>query len=259
MGNLFDSYNVEPKKGKDFTIGDCHNAIFISESDRIFCYQGLYLNDEDGSSARIFKQPYHLRKYHSIDAEILDEVKGFYRVENGCILLDNYIDNGFYGNNLYKKIDCGIHFPCPDNYYAVVVNGRDDENLTRGIFGLIHEEIEALLEAYAITMGTNRVYGTYPRLTRSTTGSNYCELTETWIPRQFPYIAFNESMYEFSHISLYGFYRHVQLVTGKKINSVFSKCLLKSGGTEDILKRVFDIDTQHLCYTKVNKTILENE
>ena len=73
MGSLFESYNIEAKKGEDYTIGDFHNAIFISETDRIFCYQGLYLNDEDGSSTRIFKQPHYLRKYHSTDAEILND------------------------------------------------------------------------------------------------------------------------------------------------------------------------------------------
>ncbi len=251
MGALFDHYDVEPVMGKDITIGDCFPEVFISDTDTIFCYIGICLSDIDRRNQASFIQPYYMRGMHSTDKKTSKETTGFYRMIDGCIFLDNYIDADLYSEHLYKKIDCGIRFPAPDNYYAVFVNKEEDPDLTRGIFGLTHEEITSLLEAYAKAMGIYHEYTTYPRLTKSPRSVNYCDITDLWIPERFPYVAFNDSGYHFSHVSLWGFYRHIQLLTGYKINSVFSKALLKFGVNEEILNRVFNIGTRIFYQTKV--------
>jgi hypothetical protein len=173
--------------------------------------------------------------------------------------LDDYIDNGVHSNRLYKKIKCGIRFPCPDNYYAVFVDRIEDENLTRAIFGLTHEEITSLLDAYAITMGTHSDYGVYPRLTKSPRNTNFCDITDIWIPKWFPYVAFKDSNYDFSHVSLWGFYRHIQLLTGYNINSLMSRCLLKAGANETTLQRIFNMDIGYGYSTKVTDRIVNED
>lgn len=258
MGALFERYNVEPIKGADITIGNSFPEVFVSESDEIFCYAGICLSDKEHRRKASFMHPYYMTKKHSTDKEISKEIKSFYRIINGFIAPDNYVDDGIYGNYLYKRIECNVKFPMPDNYYAVLVNHEEDADLTRGVFGLTHNEITAILYAYAKTMGTNQEYVTYPRLTKSVRSVNYCDLTDTWIPEGFPYVAFCNSDYDFSHVSLWGFYRHIQLLTNYRIDSAFSRVLLKSGADEKILERIFNLKIQSFYRTKVTKDIFDN-
>ena len=65
----------------------------------------------------------------------------------------------------------------------------EDEDLTRKIFGLTYDELTELLDAYAKIMGTYRDFYTYPKLTRSIKNTNFCDMTELWIPKTFPYVA----------------------------------------------------------------------
>ena len=251
MGELFDRYDGEVMRGKEITISDCFLNVFISQSDEVFCYSGICLDKTDNRS--LFMNPYYMAGKHSTDKEISNKITGFYRIVNGYISLDNYVDYGTYSNHFYKRIDCAIRFPHPDNYYAVFVDNQEDEDLTRAIFGLTHEEITSLLDAYAITMGTYHEYSVYPKLTKSQRSSHSCDITDFWIPERFPYVAFKDSGYDFSHVSLFGFYRHIQLLTGYKTNSVFSKALIKSGVSDKILERVFNLNIYNLYCAKVIK------
>ena len=82
-------------------------------------------------------------------------------------------------------------------------------------------------------------------------------MTGLWIPEQFPYVAFNESGCDFSHISLWSFYRHIQLLTRGKLNSAFSQALMKVGACEEVLRRVFDIGRTLFYLEKVTKDTLK--
>ena len=255
MGYLFDRYDEEPMRGKDITIGDSFFQVFISLSDEVFCYTGVCKNKKDVYEQSLFVHPYYMTGKHSTDKEISEKVKGFYRIIDGYVTLDDYVDSEKYGTRLYKRLDCRIKFPYPDNYYAIFVNNEEDCDVTRKVFGLTYEEIISLLDAYALTMGTYHEYGSYPRLTRSPRSANYCDITETWIPEGFPYIAFKDSGYDFSHVSLFGFYRHIQLLTGYKIDSVISKALLKHGASEEALERIFNLN---ICNSYLTKAIKNN-
>ena len=105
-------------------------------------------------------------------------------------------------------------------------------------------------------MGTNYEFSTYPKLTRSIKNTNFCDITDGWIPEAFPYIAFKESGYDFSHVSFFGFYRHIQLLTGREMNSLISRALLQSGLNEDILKTVFGIGCNLYSQPKVTSDII---
>ena len=119
-----------------------------------------------------------------------------------------------------------------------------------------YDDITELIEAYGKMMGTYRELYTYPKLTRSFNNTNFCDITELWIPETFPYVAFNDSSYDFSHVSLYGFYRHIQLLTEYKLTSLVSQALMKSGLCEDILKKVFNIGRGFFYQTKATRDII---
>ncbi len=255
MGKLFDRYDVEPMKGKDITIGKHLPEIFVSDTDKIFFYPGVSLRDDEQRRRASFMHPYYLHGKHSTDEQTSRKTNGFYRIMEGCIVLDDFVDKDFLSDCTYKRINAGVKLPCPDSYYAVFVNQEEDEDLTRGVFGLTYVELTSLLDAYAKVMGTYCEYFTYPKLTRSIKSENFCDMTELWIPEQFPYIAFSDSGYDFSHVSLFGFYRHVQLLTGCKINSAVSRALLKSGIDEEVLNRLFAIGKGFFYQTKVTKNI----
>ena len=258
MGCLYDYYDVKPIKGKDITIGEHFPQVFISKSDEVFCYTGMCLNENPESTKSLFMQPYYLKGIHSTDKLASKEILAFYRIVDGCITLDKYVDDGFYSNRLYKKINCIIKFPCVYGHYEVIANSTEDEELTRKIFGLTYYETTQFLEAYAKTMGTYSEYISRPRLTKNSKNSNYCDLTGVWIPEQFPYVAFQDSGYDFSHVSLYGFYRHIQLLTGYNIDSVFSRALIKQGADETTLNRIFKIDLCDSYYVRILKDTLTN-
>ena len=258
MGSLYDRFNVEPIKGRDITIGEHFPQVFISESDEVFCYTGICLNESKKSTESLFMQPYYIKGKHSTNKAVSKEILAFYRIIDGCITLDKYVDDEFYSNRLYKKINCIIKFPCVYSHYEVIANSVEDEELTRKIFGLTHYEITRFLEAYAKTMGTYSEYVTCPRLTKNSRSSNYCDITGVWIPEQFPYVAFQDSGCDFSHVSLYGFYRHIQLLTGYSISSVFSRALLKQGADEVTLDRIFKMDLCNSYYVRILKDTLTN-
>ena len=257
MGILFDRFDVAPIKGENITIGDCGFEFFISETDGVFYYLGMCLYDEERRGRASFMHPCYMRGKHSKDKIVTQEVKGFYRIVDGCIVLDKFVDDCYYSYGLYKKIVCGVRLASPASCdYGVFVNREEDEELTRKVFGLTYYELTELLEAYAKMIGTNHDYFTYPKLTRSIQNTNFCDITGCWIPETFPYVAFNESMYDFSHVSLFGFYRHIQLLTGYKLNSLISQALIKEGLNEEILKKVFDIGKGILNRTKVTREII---
>ena len=258
MGSLYDRFNVEPIKGRDITIGEHFPQVFISESDEVFCYTGICLNEAKQYEESPFMQPFYMHGLHSTDKTISIKIKSFYRLVNGCIVLDDYLDSEFYNDSFYKKIDCSIRFPYPDNYYSILINHQEDKDLTRAVFGLTAEELTTLLQAYSKTMGTYNEYYSYPKLTRSPRNTNFCDITNLWIPARFPYIAFAESGYDFSHVSLFCFYRHIQLLTGYKTNSTFAKALLMSGANESILDKIFNIRTEHICRTAITYETISN-
>lgn len=82
---------------------------------------------------------------------------------------------------------------------------------------------EQVVKIYAHRLGIFNDYIQYPRITRSMKNDNFCDITGLWIPPKFPYITFNGSGDTYSHVSLYGFYRHVDIMISIGRNSLASK------------------------------------
>ena len=229
MGTLFESMPGNSMKGKEFVIcGQGNETVFVSETDEVFCFAGIMLREDRLFPEYLNTWPYYMNGKHSTDAAVKKQIMGFKRISDGRISLERFVDERL-GNTQYKQVDAYVRFPSADTHFAVYLEHEENEALTRAVFGLTCDELSRLLEYYARTVGECSDFYQYPRLTRSVRSVNFCDITEAWIPAKYPYITFAESGYEFSHVSLWGFYRHVQLLTKNSMKSIFAQVLLNAG------------------------------
>lgn len=235
MGKLFDQTQSEPICAKDIVISGHGPMIFISEHDDVFCYTGILLNERE---AHLETLPHYFEGKHSTDKSVKSKTRGFFRISQGCILLDCFIDEGVYRKEeKYKISECFIRLPVGASTSYGVFKSIDEEDigLTRAIFGLPYDELCALLKVYANIFGIYNDYVQYPRITRYQRHDNYCDFCGLWIPEQYPYITFAESGYSFSHVSLWGCYRHLQLIMSNNANSRIAKLFIDDGVDKTIL------------------------
>ena len=241
MGVLFDQYPGEGKLGSQITISDGDIMLFVSEHDEVFLYTGICMNDEDNYYKSLKANPYTMHGLHSTNKAIHDKIRNFYRISDGCIYLDNYVDSSFYKDRRYKLIKGGLALASSTVDYSVRVNHEDDIPLTQAVFGLTVRELSKIVKASQNVLGFTAGFYWYPKLTRSVKTDNYCDLTGAWIPAKFPYIAFAKSGDDFSHVSLWGFYRLIQLLTYGCLNSDVSRKYLEAGIDESLLSRVLSL------------------
>lgn len=239
MGILFDQYPGTGKKGSGITISNKQEMLYISERDEVFLYTGICVNDEDARHKGLYFNPYTMDGLHSTDRAIRDRIRDFYRISDGCIYLDEFVDGLCYKNEKYKQINGGVFLDTRGTDYGIQINHQNDAALTQAVFGLTVAELSTLVEASSKVMSSTGDYEWFPRLTRSLHKDNYCELTGAWIPAKFPYIAFSESGYDFSHVSIWGFYRMIQMLTYTRMDSKVSKAYMEAGIDKALLNRVF--------------------
>ena len=240
MGVLFEQYNTPEQFGSEVLIPDFLPAIYVSDSDEVFCYTGIFINDIEPRENSIYAPPCNMRGKHSTDKRYAARIKGFLRIVNGCIILDNYIDNQFKEKK-YKLINAYVRLPdSADTYFGIEASNEEDA-LTRAIFGLTYVELTSVLEGYAKLLGIHNMYVQFPKLTRSAQSENFCDITELWIPKHFPYITFDKNNYDFAHVSLWGFYRHVQLLMKRSMGFLVQE-MLSIGVGEFVLRTLLSID-----------------
>lgn len=256
MEKLYERIAAVPQKGADITIPEHSPAIYVSEYDEVFCYMGIRLTGGNITNKTLFMHPYTMRGLHSTDTKISRRIENFYRLADGCVILDEFLDSHFRKEHLYKRVEAGIRFPCPDTYFGIMVQGREQEELTRAVFGLTHRELSELVDAYAKILGMYNDFMQLPRLTRSMKNVNYCDLTGACIPSKFPYIAFST---DGSHVSLWGFYQHIRLLTMQSMNRPVSRALQEAGISEALLQHLFSLGGE-ICYQKkVTHDILDED
>jgi len=258
MENSFDLYEAIEQQGSEITIPDHFPAIYFSEDNDVYCYIGIFLNDTQ-RDVRLHMNPYYMHGKHSTDKKFAAQIKGFFRIINGYIAIDRFIDNQ-YRDMKYKKIDAHIRFPlAAETYFGVLANREEDEMLTRAIFGSTYSELSSVIKGYAKILGTYNMYTQYPRITRSVRSMNYCDITDILIPEQFPYVTFNDSGYDFSHVSLWGFYRYFQLLINNSKTSQIGKAFLEADVSETVLEAMLRISDYPYYLSKVTKTIFNDE
>jgi hypothetical protein len=124
------------------------------------------------------------------------------------------------------------------SYFGVVVrvDHKEDLELTRALFGGTKREIE--IAAVALAQITGRHYHEMvrlPRVTFSKTRNNQCDISGCLIPKEFPYVAFEGAQYDWSHVSLHGFYRLLSFLCSSSAQSVVRRALVEAGVAEDVL------------------------
>ncbi len=231
---LYDLVDAEELLSTEIVIDGHFPAIYIDEYDTVYCYNGL-INDE-----RFIFMPnvvwYKDKRQH--------EVNGFFRIKDGRIVFEKEV---FGGRKVKcKRIDAYLHFPMPsDMSYHIISNlGEEiEEKLTRAIFGLTYDELNELLNCFneIFKICPINIYSRYPRITRSSKNNHCCDISNLWIPREFPYITFNTSNYYYSTVSLYGFYQNINFLTQRSMDSYISNLFIKVGLNPSILESVFKI------------------
>jgi hypothetical protein len=259
MGEIFSKIQSDPICAKDIVISEHRPLLFVSEQDDVFCYTGVCLNS---GSVSLDTCPYYFKGKHSTHIRVKTTTKGFFRISQGCILLDNFIDaNAYSSGGKYKKCDCFLKLPTGSiTSYGVFKNCDTEEvALTRAVFGLTYNELYELLKGYAKTLGIYNDYMQYPRITRYQRHDNFCDFCGLWIPKQFPYVTFSESGHDFSHVSLWTCYRYLQLIIRNRIDSSVANLLIDNGVSKNILERLLCLNEYKLRSSSYDAQIVTQD
>lgn len=232
-------------------------VIYIDEQDNVYCYNGTV--DKDRFLFESY--PYYLAGQKP--EEIKKYIKGYFRIYEGSILYDKIFINertGFNNSLKCKIVPAYVHFPEPNDMSFGVYSKKYEkleDDLTRKVFGLTYLELKGLIECYNKVFKAYPIstYSRYPSITRSIKNDNFCDINNYWIPERFPYIAFEESNYYLSHVSLGGFYQIIQFITLCNINSHTSKLLIENGLNPGILTNIFNIDNNVYDSIPLNRSI----
>lgn len=134
-----------------------------------------------------------------------------------------------------------VKFPYKVSPYFGVFNSDTKEldvHKTREVFGLTCEELNEILPIVSLVLfntGPLRNYMLRGLRVTSSYSENSCELTDVWIPSDFPYLTATEGSY-ISHLSLYGFYKLIGTLCGPY--SPFRALLQEGGVKEELLTRI---------------------
>lgn len=165
--------------------------------------------------------------------------------------MSDFLDAYYWQDELFKEVPAIIRFPKPVKMsYAVHPEKTWDvkqeyiEELERRLFGLTSIEVEIVLKAYGDIFGLKNKPVQIPRLTFSTKKHDYCRITEQWIPSGFPCISFSVQRDPYDHVSLLGFYRHLQLVILDKDTAIAS-LMIKNGVPNYLIDTIMSISPKY--------------
>lgn len=133
-----------------------------------------------------------------------------------------------------------------DSFFRVVDRKTRvmDEELTRRLFWGTRADIESIAKALSRVVGRGfHELAQFPRVTFSRTSDNSCDLTGCLIPRDFPYLAFDQSQYTWSHVSLHGFYRLLAFLCPSK--SAVREAIERSDIEAGVLDRLMEAGRQY--------------
>lgn len=263
LREFYQTHDSPEVKGGDIVIPRYSlDAMYLSQNGEMFCYMGMCNTGIDRVSFRVsFKSwPYYLVGKQTTQCK--KQIRGLFRIKSGCILLTGFVDHDNYNDSYYKQLNNYIvKLPVPNSCYFGIEKRigttsswyfEENEDLTRACFGLTYAELDYILNVYAERLGISNAYIHYPRITRSIKRENYCDLTGLWIPEGFPYIVFNDST--FSHVSLYGFYRHMgMLISMRKVTKVFED------DAENIVSLIKNIEDYFPFEVKVTREVIYPE
>lgn len=262
--SLYEQINEEELLCKDITFPQFFPAIYIDENDKIYCYMGVL----DNHRVHFRSSPYYLKDKKP--NEVTNLIRGYFRIENGAVIIDKeFMDkkHPFDENAKCKLLKAGVIFPRPNDMSFRIRSSYDnlEDELTRKVFILTYNELNELLYHFnqVFAISNINIYNKYPSITRSMKNDNYCDLNDLWIPAEYPYIAFDESSYYYSHVSIYSFYEIIKFLTKYSLKSRLAKTMIENGLNIEILERLFKhnyyIDYNSSLVTRKYHYYLENE
>jgi hypothetical protein len=216
--------------GSSFDVSALHDGeMFSDTAGGIHCILGY----------RARKQPTDLAYYHPSVAARDPDGRASYRfveLRRGTLSQSSFLREDQY----YRQItDRWLALPSgTDGYFGVISKEerREDIDATRALFGGTSDDITRVAAALSHVIGRGYHDAVrLPRITFSKTRSNQCDFSGCLIPKEFPYIAFNQSQYAWSHVSLYGFYRLLSFLCYVRAGNPLRAAVLKSDVTEDLL------------------------
>lgn len=201
------------------------------------------------------EQPWDIPYYHpSVESHDIDgrESYRFISLQAGTISRSGFLREDTY----YKALDDRLLLlPGGANRYFGVVFREDrkqDDQLTRVLFGGTLEEIESVAVAVAKIIGRrHHELVRLPRVTFSKSGINSCDLTNCLIPSDFPYIAFENSQYAWSHLSLHGFYKMLSFICSSDAPNPVREAILDEG-IDELLLTSFIQNAEHFSPPLIN-------
>lgn len=256
MGHIYEKIEEEEILMKDVILPEHFPAIYIDENDNIYCYHSII----DTDRFLFGSHPYWTKNQKP--KKIKNQIRGYFVMEQGSILKsDHFIDEETYSNDRKKckLLPAYVSLPQPnDSSFGVSCSLKYqdlEEKLTREVFGLTYQELKELLDTYNKTFKCipNSIYSRFPTITRSLKSDNFCDISDIWIPAKYPYIAFRESEYYYSHISIHAFYEHVKFLTMCNIDSHVAKMLIENGLKKEILENLFRISDYHFLGKRITK------
>jgi len=200
-----DITNVDFVLGKNIPVDalNKHN-MFITEKWSVKCFLGY--QEESQPRKLIYDVPSVATPYP--DSRKLSR---FMTLSKGSIH-----KSGFLSDDVRYKVvrKHQLVFPSIGNSrFGVVsrVDGKEHAKLTRAVFGGTSEEIQMVAVLFARLTGRGKGFFSQPRITISNKRDNMCDVNGSVIPAKFPYLTFNNSEHRWSHVSLVGFYRVLDL------------------------------------------------
>ena len=242
---IYDSILVEPAAAGSIVIPEHGTWAYVSE-DELLCYTGVCMNWD--REVLLEMSPYYMVGKHSYDKKVKEKIHGFFRLAQGAIYLDDYIDQYHDEAKQFKRLPIQLKLPSGgDTGYGIYQTeefpAEFNAEIERCIFGVTADELQSFLTAYARLIGRCDGYFQFPRLTRYQRSDNSCDLCGMWIPRSFPYLIFEESGFDFSHVSLWGAYRYFQLLLQNRSDSRTAGLLMDEGVEETVIKNILRIRT----------------
>ena len=184
-------------------------------------------------------QPRGLPYYHpSVAARDRDGRSSYRFVElrKGTLARSGFLRDDVY----YRPItDRWLILPSgTDSYFGVISKDDrgEDQSMTCQLFGGTADDLTKVAGALSHLIGRgHRDIVRLPRITFSKSRNNQCDITGCLIPREFPYVAFEDSQYAWSHISFHGFYRLLSFLCSVKSANLLRNGMLDAGIAADLL------------------------
>lgn len=164
-------------------------------------------------------------------------------LRGGGLFMNRFLSDNQAFRILEDRRVCLPH--AADNYFGVLSDtGSLDEPLTREFFGATMQELEGFLTVFHAAVRYPVAHFKPFRVTFSKTRDNDCDLTRAYIPQEFPFIACGDTQFFGGHVSLNGFYRHLNflceyhLVNNEVKGEGFFNLLVQHGAKPELIMQL---------------------